>query len=450
MLIGGRPDGLLAFQLPPLPEYFLLAGLGMVVVGSFRGDLTALAKRVIVLGWGMYALTSPSAQFPRILKALPVAIFGAGVAMHMVARPVAARAKDRAIALSSRMIVVYIAFVLLGAFASPFGPHNLIRWVEGVTIIAAGFYAVWLGLTRQVLVATWIACLLNVMLAVASGRQEITPGGTLPDGRLAGYLDPNHLAFAAAEVIIGVIWIWPRARRVAVPFLGRFSIRPLLLASAAISTYALLASRSRTTLFGVLIAMAIASFSGVRVRGRRTKVLLIAFVAAVLLVPLVAPAVSQYASRGESGSSVTSLTGRTDFWPYAVDLIKERPLIGWGLDVVRSPAGVKLQAVLPGIQQAHNAFLEAALQAGLIGATAWAISLLAATVGAFRLPRDDPFRWLLIVLLLLTIVESITESSPAWFGDMFVVYVLALALFGDRYSRRQPVPALAPGEPVRV
>jgi hypothetical protein len=421
----------MAFQAPPAPTYLLFAGAACLFLALFRGRLLASSRFLIVAGWGIYVLTSPSAQFPRALRPLSVVVFGLGVLIDVVRRDPKPLA-ERRIVLSSRLLVAYLAFVFLGALASPYGIHNLTRWIEGVVIVVAAFYAVWLGLTKPLLAATGVACMLNISAAVLSGRQEITPGGTLPDGRLAGYMDPNHLAFAAAEVIIGVIWLWPSARRIALPLMKRFSIRPVLALCALISMYALLKSHSRTTLLGLVVGVVIAFYSQLHDRTTRVRVAFVAVVCLFLLVPFVKSEAGRYAARGESGASVTSLTGRTKFWPLAVDLIKQRPLIGWGIDVVESPAGAKMQAVLPGINQAHNAYLESALQAGLIGALAWALSLLAATVGSFRLPRDDEYRFLLIAVLLLTIIESITESSPAWFGDMFTVYVLALAIYSDR------------------
>jgi O-antigen ligase len=152
---------------------------------------------------------------------------------------------------------------------------------------------------------------------------------------------------------------------------------------------------------------------------------------------------------------VTTLTGRTDFWPLAIDLIGKRPFVGWGVDAIESPAGEKFQEVArswvsdeppaprtgpvshepppepPGVGQAHNAFLEAGIQSGVIGLVAWAGSLFAAIVGICRLPRTSKYRFPLIIGSVLVLVFAFTESSPAWFGDMFIVYVLCLALYAE-------------------
>ena len=39
---------------------------------------------------------------------------------------------------------------------------------------------------------------------------------------------------------------------------------------------------------------------------------------------------------------------------------------------------------------------------------------------------------LVIAGSILTFIFAFTESSPAWFGDMFIVYVLCAAIYGQR------------------
>jgi O-antigen ligase len=277
---------------------------------------------------------------------------------------------------------------------------------------------------------------------VIQQKPEIDQFGN-PTGRLAGYLQPNHLAFAAAEVMIGVMWALPRKPTVKLPYLGRVSLKWPLIGSFAISFYAMYASESRTAWLAVAPAMLIAYFTAPHPPGKRMKVVVYSVLILLLTSPVVVPAVSTYLDRDSSSSNITSLTGRTDFWPLAVNLIKERPIIGWGVNVIQTPIGVEFQEVTAGANQAHNALLEAALQAGIIGAAAFAISIIAMLVGSFRLPRADDYRPLIIAGTILTLIFTITESNPAWFGDMFIVYVMCLAMYGERLpgriDLRQPV-----------
>ncbi len=422
-----------ALHLPTAALFVPLIGAGLLGLAFFSRDLERTGVYLMVAGWGVYALTSPTAQFPVFLRSLSNAGFAVGAIMHAIAvrKRREAREPTRRVAVSSRMLVIYAAFVLIGCVASPFGPKNLVRGVQGLLIIGTAFYAVAIELTIPILTATFLAASANVLLTAISRKQEVDQFGN-PTGRLAGDMQPNHLAFTAAEVLIGVIWMYPRDIRVKLPFYGRVSIKGPLLVLGLISLYVLYASESRTAWLAVVPAIVIAWFATPHPKGTRTKVVVYGFFLVLLLAPVAGPAVGHYLTRGQSEQQNLSLTGRADFWPLAVELIKERPIVGWGVNVILSPVGYKFQEVLPGVGQAHNAFLEAGLQSGVIGLTAYAVSLIALLVGSFRLARDDPLRMLVIAGAILTFIFAFTESSPAWFGDMFIVYVLSAAIYANR------------------
>ena len=398
-----------------------MAGAVALLVG--RGDTVRLARWALVGGWFVFALSSPTSEFPLLLRPLGVIVAGGGAVLYRLARPVPVDTTREPVALPTRLLVVFLAFVFIGCLASPYGPTNVIRWTQGVLIVAAAFYGVSLGLGKKLLVATFLASLANVALTVKSGSPEVLQGVTGP-ARLAGYMQPNHLAFAAAIVVLGAVWLGLR----------RPALRLPLLACGVLSMYALLASRSRTGLLALIVAVGCAIVAETAGPGRRGRIALWSLLPIVLLLPVVLPAFSNWFNRdsGSGGSDqITSLTGRTDFWPFAVDLIEQRPVVGWGINVVASPAGYRFQQVLPGVSQAHNSYLEAGLMGGIPGAVAWGLSLLGVVIGAWRLPRSDDRRFLLIGGSILLQFYALTESSPAWFGDMFIIYVLLLAVYGQ-------------------
>jgi hypothetical protein len=43
---------------------------------------------------------------------------------------------------------------------------------------------------------------------------------------------------------------------------------------------------------------------------------------------------------------------------------------------------------------------------------------------------------LIIAGSVLTFIFTFTESNPAWFGDMFIVYVMCAAMYGERLPNR--------------
>ena len=416
LVIGFQAPG------PTLIVGAVLAGALVLLAG--RADMRRLGEWALVGGWFVFALSSPSGQFPTMLRPLGLLGAFAGAVILRFGDPLMKRVEEHLVPYTTKLLFVYLAFVFIGCLASPLGPKNIIRWVQGVMIVVAVFYAISLRYTRALLASTFLAALFNVVLTVENGSGEVLPDGAHTN-RLAGYMQPNHLAFACALVIIGAVWLAHDTPKWRVPMAG----------CGLIAFYALMASHSRTALMALIAALGAAVVATYVGRGRRGQFVAWSLVAVLVFTPLVLPAFGTWFNRDDSESSITSLTGRTDFWPLAVDLIQERPIVGWGINVIGSPAGAAFQEVLPGVGQAHNAYLEAALMSGYPGVLAWGGSLLGVMIGAFRLRRDDPYRFLLIASSILVQIFAITESSPAWFGDMFIVYVLAAAIYGEQRVR---------------
>lgn len=393
---------------------------GAVILLAANGELDRVGAWMLIGGWFLFALTSPTFQFPLALRPVGLVLAGAGALLLRLTCTDPPRRVGSA-SLPTRLLFVFVVFVLLGCLQSPYGPSNLVRGVEGVLIVASALYGVSLGLGSWLVGGVLAAALANVVLSIISGAPEVVPGVHGDPERLSGFMQPNHLAFAAAIVLIGVAGLWAGNRR----------FRLLLLGAAGLATYALLASRSRTGLIALLIAVGVVGAASVA-PAARLRAMAIGLLALLALVPLAGGVSQGWFDRNDaSGSNIASLTGRTDLWPPVIDLIKRRPIVGWGVDAVNSPAGEKVQEVLPGIGQAHNAYLEAGLMGGLPAALAWGLSLAAALVGSWRLPRLDPRRFGLIAIAVLLELYAITESSPAWFGDMFICYVLLVAIHSE-------------------
>ena len=67
-----------------------------------------------------------------------------------------------------------------------------------------------------------------------------------------------------------------------------------------------------------------------------------------------------------------TLTGRTDIWSAVIELISERPVLGWGYRAMWVPTDlvtmwVDMKTGEWGVPSAHNAFLEVTLELGLLG-----------------------------------------------------------------------------------
>jgi len=110
----------------------------------------------------------------------------------------------------------------------------------------------------------------------------------------------------------------------------------------------------------------------------------------------------------------TGLTGRAELWSIASDLISRRPLTGWGTGV-----STDLQDPTCPVSSFHNAYLDSAVDVGLLGPILWILLLLIYAVRAFRLCFSDyisrPMKgvcWLLLGNVLALSLLGIFAGSP--------------------------------------
>src|SRR5262249_50880953 len=66
-----------------------------------------------------------------------------------------------------------------------------------------------------------------------------------------------------------------------------------------------------------------------------------------------------------------SLTGRTEFWPYVIQSIMEKPFLGWGFSAFWSPLNListQMRQTFH-VLNSHNTLLELLLGVGIVGAS---------------------------------------------------------------------------------
>jgi len=91
-------------------------------------------------------------------------------------------------------------------------------------------------------------------------------------------------------------------------------------------------------------------------------------------------------TRRQSESQLLSLTGRVDLWETALDLIAQKPILGWGY-VSGSRIALLSAFRYWAAPHAHNAFLEILLNLGIIGTLALLGSLISPVLVYLRLLR---------------------------------------------------------------
>lgn len=189
-------------------------------------------------------------------------------------------------------------------------------------------------------------------------------------------------------------------------------------------------AKSMTALLVLIALLLFLAFSGLLTW--RWKFAFVArFLLAVIAVPLVyAVAISWDYLLALLGRDVT-LTGRAELWTFSIANISEHPLLGHGYNafwnVAREALWFNIQMNW-NVPHAHNAFLELALELGVIGLALFLGSYFISLRRAFTYMRTNPEREAIwpIIYLLFVFLYSFTEGQIATPNSMlWILYVAA-------------------------
>lgn len=237
--------------------------------------------------------------------------------------------------------------------------------------------------------------------------------------------------------------------------------RKLLYAAPALMLAAtcLYRSHSGTAILSLLVALAVMGTAMAISRLPRTVQLLTLTILPVLAI-LGAVAFHQFNGQAvvlKSLGKDTTLTGRTYLWEEGTKIAQTRPLLGHGYGafwVHGQPRAEQLWhkfhiAARTGFHF-HNAYIQAAVDLGLVGATLVALlvasSVLGSAIAALR-SRGGTEPLFLLGLSVMFLVRSTAEIdfSSAPFGlGVFVFYLIPLRLAGLKHSRAAIPPTSLP------
>lgn len=215
-------------------------------------------------------------------------------------------------------------------------------------------------------------------LAGATAAEDVGPGSETI--RLAGGIgDPNELA----AILVPAVTIAIGLAAVAASPLSRLA----LAAGTTILVLALFWTQSRGGLVAMAATLVIAPFLAGRARQRVLAVILSIGALAVIYFSLLAPPQQlERVTSFESGGG----TGRTDLWAIAIEMSRDRPLLGVGAGnfVIVEPRyatrDIDLQRVdliVDRPKGAHNTYLHELTELGLIGL----VLLVLVFVACFRI-----------------------------------------------------------------
>ncbi|NDW01730.1 O-antigen ligase [Salipiger sp. PrR002] len=330
--------------------------------------------------------------------------------------------------------------------SSPLGVEPDVAFRSGLQMLLTSLicvlFAAWMS-PRQVLIAAFIATGICGILSVFFTK--------IHDGAMTGIF--AHKNMLGAKMVV----LWAAALCLACDRWVRPWLRLVAVALAALAFLLILASHSATALvLSFTVVCIIGAFSFFSRSADRIAAGLIVLGAMASLAPFLIEEREHLLELflGSVGKSKT-LTGRTELWNYAEDVIRQNPIIGQGAGGFwRYQESPLVQEIFAEFHKSpnqvfsfHNAYYEITVHFGLIGlgcilvTLAWALTHLAFLV--FR-RGGMPFVFLLTGALVQT-VRTMVES------DLMRPFVLAnmLIWIGACYAIKNRNPIFLPERVVR-
>ncbi|MCA0997320.1 O-antigen ligase family protein [Alloyangia pacifica] len=330
---------------------------------------------------------------------------------------------------------------LWAVVSAPLGVVPDVAFRSGIQMLLSSLicvlFAAWMS-PRQVLVAAFIATGICGVLSVFITSYH--------DGAMTGIF--AHKNMLGAKMVL----LWTAALCVACDVRLRLWLRLVAVGLAALAFMLILASHSATALvLSLIVVCMIGAFSFFSRSADRLAIGMIVLGAIAVIAPFFMDGRERLVDRflGSVGKNRT-LTGRTELWAYAEDVIRQNPVIGQGAGGFwRYQESPLVQEIFAEFHKSpdqvfsfHNAYYEVTVHFGVVGLAclvvplAWALSHLVLLV--FR-RGGMPLVFLLTSALVQTI-RTMVES------DLMRPFVLAnmLIWIGACYAIKHRAVLLAP------
>ena len=284
----------------------------------------------------------------------------------------------------------------------------LLMWVTVSCHDADSTRREFVSIARLVEILLWVTVVLAILNPTLGLRRSPS---MIP--WLQGYLpiiNPNQVGFLSVAAFVRLIFLPARAK----------PVRLLLVLST------LVCSQSRTSYAVSLVVLVIFIIDGLRERQYfRVSLASLAALAALLLTMGHYETLVRILMRGQSEESLESLSGRTDYWNFALNYAT---WFGGGLATgSRSLILVTGQETfLRGSVNLHNSFVEALLGAGYVGALPYLAMVVIHTLRQViaALTRPSLSQGLFLVMALVFVARSMTSVVISLFSyDLMMLFI---------------------------
>jgi O-antigen ligase len=390
-------------------------------------------------GRGVDAIQLGQWRAPHIF--LSLSVWGL-VGVYVVVQLLGYRIQPLRVLFRSKSVSLFAGYVLMTLLSWLYStyPALSLAWATK-WILAIGLMLVYVHRFHHVfcwrpVIATTVGTLLvaqimAIGLAVVSNEHLFLSRSDVL-ARLSTIDHPVTLGLVAALFVLLISFWPPDGKRIG------FVAAPSKWIGIGVGASIIALTLSRSGLFTLIIAGATA----IVVTRRKLPVILGLLYPPLVILPLIGVLggpdaleglVDRYVYRYDPRETY-SLTGRFEVWEVAVDLIRRSPWVGYGfVAAARTELAPSLPRFFPG--HAHNAWLQAALDVGLIGAgllATSAVSFLWLAIRGLRAPtglnaRGTPCGCdlagsvLIIALMTVSLVESAFAGIPTTVGLLWLL-----------------------------
>lgn len=276
----------------------------------------------------------------------------------------------------------YVGLIVAAAGYSPFRALASVRALETVVMFALAC-AVCARAGREQLHRFAHGFLVLVVLSVLYGIAVPTVATSGTQAGRFRWLDVHPITvgvFVGSASLVALTYLLTTRRERPGPRWPAWLYAVLL----TVVGYALLATKTRNSVLGAAVGVAVLLWFLHRGR-QRLAVLGLAVLTAAVGALLFSGTIVAYFVRGESAERLASLNSRTELWSQAYAAIAQQPVFGYGLSASR---GIFLETT--GLGGGHNAALNVGVDLGLFGLLVWVSLLLAVVARVLRVASDAP------------------------------------------------------------
>ena len=322
------------------------------------------------------------------------------------------------------MIIPMFLLIFISCFMAPHPVYALASLFSIIALFMTLFTASTLLREEQILYYVFVVISLISFISIIAyfvnpeyaRLGEWQDGEFAPGNRLSGITgNPNSMGLMAAFSLILGYYYRKNFANVSLP---------VYILCVSLCALALIMSNSRTSLAAMLVALT----SGYFLQWTKHKIVAACFmfcglVIFLLLVDL--ETIMSMLSRSGDAREITTATGRTHIWETSIDLIGQKPLLGWGFTSTKEILPEHAHEIGHAPQSTHNLYLQMLFTMGIPGLIFFMMMCVIKFYYAMRF--QDYFKVTILIFLLL---HGLTESTifVGMAGSTTIMFGLAYCL----------------------